>query len=67
MPRKSRASRVWPIMLSIAELAAALSITRREIYDANRAGLLPIYKKGARRRVFVDDAVRWCRATWQKE
>jgi excisionase family DNA binding protein len=64
MPRK--ASRVFPIMLSISELATALSVTRREIYEANRMGLLPIYKKGARRRVLIEDAVKWVKQTWSR-
>ena len=62
-----KASRIWPIMLSISELAAALSVTRQEIYDAHRDGLLPIYRKGTRRRVLIADAVEWVRATWRVE
>jgi len=45
-----RERRLWPIMLSIFELAGALGIERREIYAAIKQGAL---SECSKRRIFV--------------
>lgn len=62
-----RERRLWPILLSISECAAALGIERREIYAAISSGALPLYRHGTKRRVLTADVVTWIRQTWKRE
>jgi hypothetical protein len=66
MPRKR--TELWPVIaVSVARLAEALDIDRKEIYAALKAGLLPIYRRGTHRRILIADAVEWIRKTWKRE
>lgn len=66
MPRKSRASRLWPITLSVAEVAAALGIDRTHVYSMI-AGGLPLYRIGVKRKILVADLVDFIRANFKRE
>ena len=59
---------LWPVIaLSVSRLAGALSIERREIYDAIKNDLLPCYRHGTHRRILIADAIEWIRNTWKRE
>jgi hypothetical protein len=64
MPRQNK-SPVYPVALSPARMAQALSIRADQITDAIRRGELPVYQLGVKRRVLVRDAARWIRRTWK--
>ena len=53
-------------LLSPARLAHALDTRAEVIADAIKNDLLPVYRKGAKCRVLVADAVDWIRNTWEK-
>lgn len=52
----ARARVLWPIMLSVSELASAMHCDRRYVYQMIANGL-PLYKIGVKRRVLVTDVV----------
>lgn len=52
----ARARQLWPIMLSVSELAAAMKCDRRVVYAMIRSGL-PLYRIGVKRRVLVSDVL----------
>lgn len=52
------ARKLWPIMLSVSELADAMHVDRRVVY-AMIAGGLPLYKIGVKRRVLVSDVLEF--------
>lgn len=57
----ARASRVlWPIMLSVSELADAMHCDRRHVYSMIANGL-PLRKFGVKRRILVADAIEHIR------
>jgi excisionase family DNA binding protein len=56
-----REQRLWPIWLSISEASRALGIERKILYGWVAQGM-PIYKCGVRRKVLVEDLVRYIRA-----
>jgi hypothetical protein len=59
---------LWPVIaVSVSRLADALSIERREIYEAIKADLLPCYRHGTHRRILIVDAIEWVRNTWKRE
>ncbi len=49
-------SRLWPIMLSVSELAAAMHVDRRVVYAMVEGGL-PLYRIGVKKRVLVSDVL----------
>jgi hypothetical protein len=51
-----RASRLYPIMLSVSELAAAMRVDRRVVYSMIGNGL-PLYKIGVKKRLLVRDVL----------
>lgn len=65
MPR-ARLKRLYPIALSVDALAEALGVHRRLLLAAVRAGELPVYQLGTKRRVLVCDAVEYVRTYWKK-
>jgi hypothetical protein len=64
MPRASKTP-PFPIALSASRLAQALDINSRDVLNAIKARELPVYQLGTKRRVLVDDAVRWIRDFWR--
>ena len=56
-----REVRLWPIWLSISEASRALGIERKILYGWVAQGM-PIYKCGVRRKVLVEDLVKFIRA-----
>jgi excisionase family DNA binding protein len=52
----ARASRLWPIALSVSEVADALGVHRRIVYQMI-AGGVPLYKFGTRRKMLVTDVI----------
>ena len=52
----ARASRLWPIMLSVSDLAAAMHVDRRVVYEMVASGL-PVYRIGVKKRVLVSDVL----------
>ena len=56
MARRARA--LWPIMLSVSELASAMKVDRRVVYEMVRRGL-PLYRIGTKQRVLVTDSGRF--------
>jgi excisionase family DNA binding protein len=53
-------------MLSVAELAAALSASRRVVYQMHRMRL-SIYKVGTRRKILTADVVEYIRQNFNWE
>jgi excisionase family DNA binding protein len=51
-----RARTLWPIFLSVSELADAMHVDRRTVYAMVDAGL-PIYRIGVKRRMLVTDVI----------
>ncbi len=49
-------SRLWPIALSVSEVADALGVHRRIVYQMIAAGL-PLYKIGVRKKLLVTDVI----------
>lgn len=64
MPRV--ASRIYPIMLSVAEVAAAIGVERVTVYEWIANGL-PLYRIGVKRKILVADLVEYLRAHLKKE
>jgi excisionase family DNA binding protein len=58
---KREPQRLWPIWLSVSEASRALGIARPVLYSWVRLGL-PVYKCGVRRKILVEDLVRYIRA-----
>ena len=54
------ASRLWPIFLSVAELADAMGVSWRYVYDMIRNGL-PLYQLGTNRKIATADVVEYGR------
>jgi len=52
------ASRIFPIMLSVSELAAAMHVDRRVVYLMIGNGL-PLYKIGVKKRLLVADVLKF--------
>ncbi len=61
----ARARVLWPIMLSVAELADAMKCDRRYVYQMIANGL-PLYRIGVKRRVLVADVVEHIRKTFKR-
>jgi excisionase family DNA binding protein len=64
MPRV--ASRLYPIMLSVAEAAAEMGVDRWTVYAWIEAGL-PLYRIGTKRKILVADLVEYIRANLKRE
>jgi excisionase family DNA binding protein len=64
MPRI--ASRIYPIMLSVAETAAAIGVDRTVVYEWIEGGL-PLYRIGVKRKILVADLVEYVRAHMKRE
>lgn len=62
MPRQ-RQNAIFPIACSPARAADALCIREVEMYEAIRLGHVPVYRKGARSFVLIEDLTKWVR-TW---
>jgi excisionase family DNA binding protein len=62
-----RQRKLFPIAVSVAEVADSLGVERREIYRAIKEHGLPVYRHGTKRRILVADVVAWIRATWKQE
>jgi hypothetical protein len=58
MPRQTK-SPIMLLALSPAGVATALGIRPDEVADAIRAGLLPVYVQGIKRRVLCSDVEAW--------
>ena len=63
MPRARRVRRLFPIALTMTELAYALGIPHRAVRDAVKQGQLECWQVGVRKLIFVQSAVDWIRAT----
>jgi excisionase family DNA binding protein len=59
--------RLFPITLNVSHAAAACGVSRRVLYEANRAGHLAIYRYGPARRIVVSDLVEWIKKHWTKD
>jgi hypothetical protein len=66
MPRAFRRRPPAMLAASPALVAAALGLRQQEISDAIKRGELKVYQVGARRRLFVLDALRWARRTFKE-
>ena len=67
MRRSRRREELWPVIaVSVARLADALGIERREIYEAIKDDLLPCYMHGIKRRILLCDAIEWVRMVWPR-
>ncbi len=64
MARRARA--LWPIMLSVAEVADAMKVDRRVVYQMIAAGL-PLYRIGVKRRVLVADLLDFIPLHFQRD
>lgn len=62
-----RQRRLFPIALTVSELADSLGIDRNVIYSAIKSKELAIFRRGVRRLIIVADAVQWIRETWKRE
>ena len=60
----ARARVLWPILLSVSELAAAMSCDRRIVYAMIENGL-PLYKIGVKRKILVSDVVPYIRKNFK--
>ncbi len=49
-------ARLWPIALTVSEVAYALGVHRRIVYAMIAAGL-PLYRFGTRRKMLVTDVI----------
>jgi excisionase family DNA binding protein len=65
MPRAHKTP-LWPVALSPARAAAVLGIRPDQIQEAIRAGHLPVYTIGIKRRVLIEDLVAYVRAHFTK-
>jgi hypothetical protein len=54
-------SHLFPIAVSPNRLSECVGVRRQEVYDAIADEVLPAYRRGQRRFVLVEDAVRWVR------
>lgn len=63
---RERRTAIFPIALSPAKLADCLGIRPEVVTAAIKQRALPCYRKGAKRRVLIADAVTWVRTTWEK-
>ncbi|MGD0420214.1 MAG: helix-turn-helix domain-containing protein [Xanthobacteraceae bacterium] len=61
----AKASRLYPIFLSTSELAAAVGVSRRVVYQWVRQGL-PVYQLGVKKKILVADAVEFFRANLKR-
>ena len=61
------ARRIFPVAVTIAELAASMGLDRNKISEAVRLQRLPIYRVGVKRLVIVQDAVEWLRRDFPRE
>jgi hypothetical protein len=55
-----REQRIWPIWLSISEASPTLGIQRKVLYSWVKQGM-PIYQCGVRRKVLVEDLIKFIR------
>lgn len=60
----ARARVLWPILLSVTELADAMGVDRRYVRQMIASGM-PVQKIGVKRRVLVVDAVEAIRKNFQ--
>ncbi len=58
--------RLWPIMLSVSDAAAAIQVERRVVYEMIANGM-PVYKIGVKKRILTADFVEAIRATFKRE
>jgi len=52
------ARNLWPIMLSVSELAAAMQVDRRAVYQMIDAGL-PLYRIGTKHRMLTNEILEF--------
>jgi len=62
----ARERQLFPLMLSVAEVAAHVGIERRVVYSWIEHGL-PIYRVGVRRKVLVADLIEFLRMHLKRE
>jgi excisionase family DNA binding protein len=60
----ARSRVLWPILLSVSELADAMGVDRRWVRQMIDGGM-PIQKIGVKRRILVADAVEAIRKNFQ--
>lgn len=65
MPRSERKKPLPTVAGSPHTVCAMLNIRDEDIRPAINSGEIPVYKLGLRRRIVVDDAVRWLRTNPQ--
>src|SRR5438552_2930831 len=65
MATRARKTRLFPVAVSPAMLADVLNVRAQEIQDYIAAGL-PCYSVGIRKRILVEDAVRFVRRHWKR-
>jgi excisionase family DNA binding protein len=58
--------RLYPLMLSVTEVAAQLQCDRHTVYGMCEAGL-PSYRCGTRQFVLTDDLIRFVRENFKRE
>jgi len=58
-------ARLYPIVLSTAECAAALGVSRKIIHEMIRQGL-PQFKIGTKTKIFVSDLTEFCRVYFKQ-
>jgi hypothetical protein len=62
--QRIRKNTLHPVAVAPTMAAEVMGVRRKEIFDAVRAGLIPVYRIGIRRRILVVDLISWARDTW---
>jgi hypothetical protein len=62
---RARVTPLFPIAVSVSRAAECLGVDRAVIDEAVRMGHLIVYQRGLKRRILVEDLVRWVRTTWR--
>jgi excisionase family DNA binding protein len=60
----ARARVLWPVLLSVSELADAMGVDRRYVRKMIAAGM-PVQRLGVKKRILVADAVEAIRKNFQ--
>ena len=67
MPRAERKNALTPVAAPPHTVCAMLCVRDEDIRPAIDSGEIPVYRIGARRRIVIEDAVRWLRTNPQAQ
>ncbi len=62
-----RQRQLYPIAVTVAELADSIGVDSALIYTAIKLRRLPVFRVGVRRLILVEDAVSWLRENFKRE